>query len=412
VNLAYISPSALETFEMCERKWAWSKLDRIPKVMGESAALGDAVHKQHERWLRDGIPYDLSKREGVLAMATMHLLPAPGVANVELEVIYDWRAASGAVYRLGGKIDAHWFEESLIVLDHKTTGAIGFRKDTREKLIAHPQAPIYATWGFQEREADIKDESLELRWNYVDTKPKRPKPYPSWHTLHADETARAMAHVVEPVARRLLERVEQANGERRAGRPFAARHLPMNTNVCSAFGGCQFRSRCQLTPSQEFTAHMTQQASSFLARLNIQPGGGAPAPSPAPAAAPVVTHVQAAAPGVEGYGAAINPPESAAPVQQAAADAAAEQAAAATTNTEIVPATPAAGGKGKGSKKAPAAPATHTASEVPATRDNPERSLLAAAIQGFCANPALAATSPEHIASLAKQVAAAAGGAP
>jgi hypothetical protein len=94
VTVAYVSPSALETFEMCERKWAWSKLDRLPKVMGDAAALGDGVHKQHEAWLGQGIPYDLTKRVGVLAMATMHLLPAPGVARVEQEVTFTYQRHS------------------------------------------------------------------------------------------------------------------------------------------------------------------------------------------------------------------------------------------------------------------------------------------------------------------------------
>jgi hypothetical protein len=181
----------------------------------------------------------------------------------------------------GGKIDANWKEQPgpyLIVLDHKTTGSIGFRKDTKEKLLGHPQAPIYSTWGFRHGDdgQPMPGDTLELRWNYVDTKPKRPMAYPSWHRISADESFTAMDRVVMPTAERLVARVEQANTERRRGNPFAARHLPMNTNACGAFGGCQFRSRCSLTPSQEFNAHMTQATNSFLARLNINPGGASP----------------------------------------------------------------------------------------------------------------------------------------
>jgi hypothetical protein len=391
---------------MCERKWAWSKLDRVPKIMGPSAALGDAVHKQHERWLTNGTPYDLSTREGTIAMATMHLLPAPGVARVEQEVIYDWRAPSGSVYRLGGKLDGHWLEQPgpyLVILDHKTTGAIGFRKDTLEKLLAHPQAPIYSTWGFEHGDngQPVQGSLINLRWNYVDVKPKRPLAYPSWHMVDPDQNYRAMLSVVEPVARRLVERVEQANSERRAGRPFAARHLPMTTSACAAFGGCQFRSRCQLTPSQEFTAHMAQQSNSFLARLGVVPGGASPAPSAPP---PVVTPPAA---GVPGYGAAINPPESAqpapAPVEIVQTTIAPPEGPGAAETTAAPP---------KPKKSKGTAPAVVTvAPEVNNTVNNPTGSLLVAAIQGLCANPSITCFGPERVVEFAKEVAAAAGGA-
>lgn len=434
VNVAYISPSALETFDMCERKWAWSKLDRVPKIMGDSAALGDRVHKQHERWLGQGVPYDLSTREGALAMATMHLLPAPGVAVVEQEVIYDFPTPTGPI-RLGGKLDANWLEQPgphPVVLDHKTTGSIGFRKDTLQKLLDHPQAPIYATWAL-EFGNDGKPSAAnvaELRWNYVDTKPKRPMAYPSWHTVSRELALGAMDRVVVPVAKRLAACVEQANAERRAGRPFSARHLPMNTNACSAFGGCQFRSRCSLSPAQEFNAHMTQAANSFLSRIGVTPGGASPAPAPvaapvaattvnppaaptvaqplpaqAPVAAPVAawtppgagspaTQTAASTGPVEGYGAAINPPESNLPAPATAPTPL-------PAEVEIAQTTIAPAGK---PKKAKAPSVINVAPEAPATPSNPFGSVLAAVLQGLCANPALAFIPADQLVNRAAEI--------
>lgn len=295
VKIDYVSPSAIETFAMCERKWAWTKLDREAKTEGKAALLGTAVHSQHEAWLKHGTPYDLTKHEGEIAQATLHLLPPPGVANVEGEMTFVY---NGVKY--GGKLDGEWIEQAgqariashpptgleqiehlwrAVVLDHKT-GNKDFFKLAKEQLIKHPQAPIYAARAFLKWQTPI----VELRWNYATTD-KKPKPFPSWHVVRPEEVHAVWDEHVERPAKRMLAVIEQANSERRAGRPFGAMQLRPNFDACRAFGGCPFRTKCAPTGQQEMQAHMTQvnvqqQQTEFLTRvLGVQPGG-------APAAAP------------------------------------------------------------------------------------------------------------------------------
>lgn len=299
VKVDYVSPSAIETFNDaeggCMRKWAWSKLDRAPKTENAAALTGTKTHGQHERWLQFGTPYDLTTHEGEIAQATLHLLPPPGVANVEGEMTFQLNGIT-----FGGKLDGEWAEhagtprlashppEGLepiehldrgVVLDHKT-GNKTFFKLAKEQLLKHPQAPIYATRSFLKYRLPI----VELRWNYATTT-KKPQPFPSWHVVRPEEIEAVWQEQVERPARRLLAVVDEANQTRRSGKPFGALQLPPNFNACAAFGGCAFRSRCALNGPQEIQAHMTQvnvqqQQADFLKTLGVGQASLAPAPAP------------------------------------------------------------------------------------------------------------------------------------
>jgi hypothetical protein len=437
VKLDYVSPSALETFDAgldglpygvdpesgagsvqfgCQRKWAWSKLDRVPKVQGASAIVGSQMHSHHERYLLSGTPYDLTTRPGELAAATRHLVPEPGTARVEQEIRFSFdpdagkpgsasQSGSAGPILFGGKLDANWLEYTdkhtgtggapgvtrplAIVLDHKSTSDIArYAKLTKSALLAHPQAPIYGVWAALE----YGTEWVELRWNYVETRRKtgNPKIAQSWHVVHRDELAAALEHPAR-VARRLLQVVQQANEVRASGRPFGALDLPPNPNHCAAFGGCQFRDRCNLSAADQIRSHI--QMEDFFATLRKKE---APPSMPAPAvpvqAAPVqvqpnptVPLTQAPAPvQVQGYGAQINPPESAAPVPVQSEAPAPVQAAA-----EPAPAAAPKGkaGPGRGHKKAPeavaAGPAAPEQAPVQAARPLEEECLIAAYRSGM-----------------------------
>lgn len=474
VKVAYVSPSAIETLTSCERKWAWSKLDKAPRTENPAALLGTKTHSQHEAWLQFGRPYDLTTHEGEIAQSTLHLLPPPGVANVEGEMTFQ---ANGIT--LGGKLDGEWVERAgtprqashppeglepiehmdrAVVLDHKTGNKTYF-KLSKAQLLGHPQAPIYAARSFLKYQTPL----VELRWNYATTT-KKPQPFPSWHVLRPEEVHAVWQEQVERPARRLLAIVDEANQTRRSGRPFGALQLQPNFNACAAFGGCAFRSRCSLNGPQEIQAHMSQtnvaqQQADFLKTLGI--GSAAPAATPAPglpvfaapavaappapvqwvkgmpnpsdpnwvydgmgswmpaaqyaaelappvqtspfpavaqasaqpliapysgvgappAPVPVTSMAPAPSPMAQGYGGQINPPEGSLP----AAVVAAAQAEAAPAPTEPAPTEPAA--PRKRAKKS----------------DEPN-DVLAAVLQGLCANPGLVGLSPEQLAGQARSI--------
>jgi hypothetical protein len=234
----YVSPSAVETYCDCPRKWAHVKLGGAPKRQSKAAELGSAVHSQHEDWLLTGKPYDRTSRAGEIASCTLHLLPDPGVAVVEQEILFSFETAKGVV-SLGGKLDAHWIESGLPrVLDHKTTGDLQWAKLEKSQLIGHPQAPIYALWAM----GWYGTEWAELRWNYATTKGK-PKPSPSWHVVHKSEVLPAVAAAAD-VALEILNLVKAAN----EGRLTSAMQVEPNPEACANYGGCEFRPLCTDLP--------------------------------------------------------------------------------------------------------------------------------------------------------------------
>lgn len=237
ILIEYVSPSAIETYCDCPRKWGWPKLEGAPKRQSGAASLGSDVHTEHEGWLRDGIPYNRTTRAGVIADATLHLLPAPGVAVVEQEIVFSFTTSRGSV-TLGGKLDGHWREAMPIVLDHKTTGDLAWAKATKEALIQHPQAPIYGTWAMGWYGTDW----AELRWNYATTKGK-PKALKSWHVVHKSELLPAVEAAAD-VAHDIMSTVQAAN----EGRLTSVLQLEANPAACGNFGGCEFRPLCVDVP--------------------------------------------------------------------------------------------------------------------------------------------------------------------
>lgn len=366
LKIDYVSPSALETSGECLRKWAYTKIDRVPKKQNAAAGLGGDVHSEHERWLGQGVPYNTGTRAGELAAATLHMLPAPFVAKIETEFSFLWR---GIVF--GGKADAHWLEGTYAVaLDHKTTGNFAWAKLTKEELIAHPQAVIYAMYLMLEYGV----EWVHLRWNYVLTSSKSSiiPTKASWHWVHRSEIEKALDSWIDQ-AQLLHEVIAAAND------PIVrlrAKHVPYNSQACSNYGGCQFRDNgmcrrdegpsagrllmAQSGMSEALRARLAAGKATAAAETQAQPQQYAPPPvappqqyaPPPPMAPPIgagVPGVAIAAGGVaqyappppqyapqapaaafpppasngqipgQHYGAAVNPPEQALPAPPQAA---------------------------------------------------------------------------------------------
>jgi PD-(D/E)XK nuclease superfamily protein len=314
VVVEYISPSACETIELCPRKWAFPKLDRVEKETTDAADLGHATHAQHDRYFKYGTPYDLTTRAGELALATSGMLPDRETFGLRVEQELRFRHPSVPGVWFGGKIDLNWAQQETlhggadghagvwrlrrIVLDHKTTGQRRYMKLTREALLGHPQAPVYGMMFFigegQERvppapgeqgrgtwrdwAIDAATDPLELRWNYVLTSSKAAAipTEKSWHEVTKYEIDEAFERHVVPHARKLLQIVDQANAVRSTGHPFGAADVEAKTgDACFAFGGCPFRSRCNIAPIEGVRA-MTAGASDFLTRVGVTAPGQAP----------------------------------------------------------------------------------------------------------------------------------------
>jgi hypothetical protein len=243
IDMPHVRQSSIDTWNLCKRKWAFSQLhgfrNTAPDVEDDpktATEIGTAVHKAHELWLRDGVPYDRTTRIGQIAAATMHLLPAPGTCRVESGFRLNIRGI-----KLGGTIDLDYLHEHpsiAIVSDHKTCGDFKYAKLEREKLLGHPQAPIYALAGVIIYQREIVD----LRWNYA-TREKRPRVRQSWHRVFAHELEGLVAPHLQ-TAERITEAVEHCNEDRRKGREHNAHNYPGDPRACWAFGGCEHRAYC------------------------------------------------------------------------------------------------------------------------------------------------------------------------
>lgn len=271
MNAPSISASAIESFDPaqggCNRKWAFQRLDGVPKPSSPGAALGTRCHELYAEYLTNGTPFDLSTPEGRICHATRHLLPAPcGPMDVEAPIEFSWEGV-----RWKGVVDLLYEDPDSgmwTVLDHKTTSDFRYAKKERDVLLGHPQAPLYAVDAHLNPHL-YTDDGVQLAWNYVKhnvTFDKDAAPGPHGYAIKRagkpvaleppvrlivtkNEAEDALgAHV--PTAKRMLAIIAAppALAEDIGAGRHIARALEPNPDACDAFGGCPYRSVCGLTP--------------------------------------------------------------------------------------------------------------------------------------------------------------------
>jgi len=250
-----LSPSQLSTFELCPRKWAWSKIEGLRLPSNAQAQFGTDVHAHLEEYLSKGTPIDLTKKTGEVALAMLPYAPAPGEAAIE-----EWFYLDFWGHRLRGKKDAERF---AVVWDWKTTSDLMWAK-TPETLREDIAACVYALDSMLKSGLDY----AHLRWVYA----QRKKPFkvrPVDVTLTKDD--------IVPTLRRVKKIADEI-----ANIPSGARalDLPYDANACSAYGGCPYVELCNLTPEEKMRSAMHQdlevQKQAFFAhaeKLKQQSGG-------------------------------------------------------------------------------------------------------------------------------------------
>lgn len=246
-----ISPSQIATFRECERKWAYDKIDRLPRKPNKYAQIGTDTHKELERWLELGKPPRAKTLAGRIALAGLHALPEPGIAVTEYYVRFRYK---GVLYH--GYVDGFWEHINrpvLFVHDHKTTGDFRWAK-TAEELLVDPQMAIYS---FGLLLVYPKHEAVVGRWQYH---LRRPTPTKSGykHRTRLVELKQTRAQIeqhMEGIHETGL-RIVQARSE-----PASAR--PKNFTHCKAYGGCDYIETCHrgVSPRDKFrgiVAHKTR----------------------------------------------------------------------------------------------------------------------------------------------------------
>jgi len=280
-----ISPSALETFRDCTRKWGFVYLDGRKTPPSPSAELGTRVHKTLEAYFALGLHPDYRSDVGAIAESGLPLWPAAGSREFKLEQHVTTTVAGLAFH---GYQDLEYVDDDgvPVVADHKTTSNAKWAL-TPESLRTNTQALVYAQAALERHGTP----AVRLRWGYMLTGRTRKAWAVSVTVTRAEVLANLEANVV-PVARLLKETRENPPSEGAIG-------LPPNIEACSKYGGCPFRSDCNLSPLEVLKSAMSND---FLSRLQAQKAATAAATATADA-------VPAEAPAEpDAHAAPINPP--------------------------------------------------------------------------------------------------------
>lgn len=148
--LRRVSPSQVQRFRLCPRKWAWSSVYGVREPERPNQKLGTDAHKATEDHLAGRPTTVKGKKALALFEAWRPTLPAPG-ADLLLEHPFEFPAyADGPI--MNGRIDlvnprGLAVDGVLAIDDHKTTKDLVWCR-TPDELQRDVQAIIYARWGY------------------------------------------------------------------------------------------------------------------------------------------------------------------------------------------------------------------------------------------------------------------------
>ena len=245
-----LSPSQIDQWRTCNRKWAWRYLAKIQAPKHPSAQVGTRVHSILEDYLRHGTAPDREETltigdrrywPGQIASAILRHLPRPGTVEVERGFSIQ---LEGIHYR--GFIDWLGREDGIPVIgDHKTTASLRYAK-TPQDLKENEQAIIYGAFGLDHFGSD----KVRLQWTYGQTKGKTSSRAVCLD-LREDQINRGFESVILPASRDILAAYRE--------RPDP-KSLPPNTSACDMYGGCPYKGNCNLTASEKMRAFMANSA--------------------------------------------------------------------------------------------------------------------------------------------------------
>lgn len=334
----YASASQVETALLCPRRWGYKSIARLQEPeQGTGAAVGDAAHKQLERYLGREAPLDFTEvvhgvRVADVIAPGLGYLPDPIVIRKEwIETKFLFKSEATGIHWTGRK-DLELPNSNIIpdllaatdpgapcVLDHKTSSNVRWAK-TQEQLKWDVQANLYA-YELTLRFPDAPH--VDLVWQY-------------YQTRGAKRAQRTHLRVLREEAEEGFRRIEHIGAAMQAHKVAAAscadkeayvKTMRPNPHACQKFGvECPYSHVCALTENERFIANMSDANNFFanLANIAAKEDGvtaiGAPAVVTAPmpvqltqAPEPTVITNPLAVLGLPS-GVAINPPESLLPV--------------------------------------------------------------------------------------------------
>jgi hypothetical protein len=223
----FISPSQMASFRDCPRKWAFDKLDCVPRRETKATAAGTAIHKEVEDYYRHGTVPESREAQALLA----HLPPRGPDVEVEVEFSFAWPYTKNVMVH--GIIDlVH--RPTHRVMDHKTSANLDKALKTPDDLALDAQAAVYGT-AYRVMTGHRGD--VGLQWTYVQRDaPKRAPPptIPVVKVQSLTEVEAAFGHWRSTVD-------ELVQIRRRGGK---AADVRADTSTCYKYGPCQYRDLC------------------------------------------------------------------------------------------------------------------------------------------------------------------------
>jgi hypothetical protein len=278
------SPTGINGFLECQRKWAWKKIAKLEDPGGAGANLGKRSHSMWETYLGTGQRPDFvtDKEAASVASLTLHLLPQPKTPGMTLERHFRFKSANtGHVYHgfkdfelpPGAPQPQLELDGSVpIVGDHKTSKNIDAYAKSIDTLQDDAQSVLYGLDAMARFDAPAAD----LAWIYAQTKgAKHSKPVVG--RLHRAQALKVF-NVIEQVATEASAILDSG------AQPL---DLPPTIGMCREYGGCPFERNCNLSPSQKARSRMSNSVIDSL-RARVQ---GTPAPVQEAAASNAVGQV-------------------------------------------------------------------------------------------------------------------------
>lgn len=272
-----LSASQISTFRDCPRKWAFDKLDGVPRKESFSANEGTAIHAEVEDYYVNG---NAPSRPEALALMTHLPQPSPSLV-AEQEFSFVWPGENALVR---GYMDL-FCHAPLKVWDHKTTSSKRYFK-TVEDLMVDPQATIY---GLAARLLEnAMREDVELQWTYViREQPKTRAPHT--HVVAFTQTTDMLYDAMNVLNPSVSELVQIASASAKA------KDVPANSgDPCFRYGGCPYKDLCAdyaghkkeaiQMPDNDLLALL--RAASNAVEVPSEPVPPAPIPAATPSAGP------------------------------------------------------------------------------------------------------------------------------
>lgn len=254
----HVSPSQLEKYLHCQRAWGARYIAALPEPPNKYALRGTAVHKVLEDWTLYAKAPDLSTVYGQIAYPALKFIPAPKTPGVMPERKVEWEI-DGVVWHFIKDLELPGLNTHI--WDYKTTSNLKYQKSVECLTDTDPAGILYSAHAFLEHKAH----TVQLDWLYLTASPPH----------------KCLPVIARPERKRCLDRFEWLQSTARVMLGHRERQTPWQElapgpSYCNAFGGCPYKSMCQISTQDEFRSMLTMsdiatvkptQSSGFLAAI-------------------------------------------------------------------------------------------------------------------------------------------------